>query len=950
MGIDAIKLPLTASAIASAIALNSISGKIIQELGNGNNALIDALAWLGDKIKDGTSAVAASAINIANKIYEDLSTAIKYDLSKGVEFSFATGEAIKDVVKDVTVYAADIAQSLEKSLQVSAQNARVAAERAATYAIEQAKDIATRAIAASQGVVEMHKQRIENSIVQSNEMLANVVLQATNNVAGSIKEIVNKIGQQTSKSESDIAKVLQAITGRISDTQQITEEVVKNAVSSALSNVSKTLGDNLERIGESIGKNVSTAVSSAISSISLLQGKLEHIANTIEETSKSESEAIKESIKSVVDEVAETTEVYSQAIEATSVNISDAIEKHATTLKTVFEDAIGVEEKDFTGDIPAILTGATAFTPALTGLLSKIGSLPKLFKWLTSALVLQDVFAELKQATFQPAMEKLHQDARKLYRDALVSAGDIVELWKRGHVSESFVYEELAKQGFSNERINLLLLLARQFLSVDTIATLVLRKVISVEQAEEYASKLGILPDDFRAYLETRKQLLPADALIEAVYRNILSLEEAKEYAAKLGIQEQDFELLHELKISLLNPADLIRAYWRGAVRKEQVFEIARKQGYQDESIELMFEILKPVYDETTIRELYFRGQIDKDEAKRRMKMLGWDDEEIEQIQAVWHAIPSVSDMVRFAVREVFTPEIVQKYGMLEDLPDDFIKNARLVGLNEEWAKAYWAAHWELPSIQLGFEMFHRKIITKEELVTLLRTLDVMPFWREKLIQVAYQPLTRVDLRRIWELGLIDEQELLTRLEYLGYSPEDARLMLEYYKVEKNFAELAQKAEGRELTKTEVLNAYKNKLLSFDEAKRRLVEDLYYSEDEAEYLLLLQDYKEMQDYKEKKIKALIKRYVNEVISYDDLVVELNKLNLTAQEIDKVISEAETEMLEKVKLPTKADLYDWLKLKLINLKEYEQYLKVIGYPENFARLYVEQARKELRIRD
>ena len=85
-------------------------------------------------------------------------------------------------------------------------------------------------------------------------------------------------------------------------------------------------------------------------------------------------------------------------------------------------------------------------------------------------------------------------------------------------------------------------------------------------------------------------------------------------------------------------------------------------------------------------------------------------------------------------------------------------------GLPEEQARNYWAAHWELPSAQMGYAMFQRRIIDHETLVMLLKSLDIMPFWRDKLIEMSYNPLTRVDVRRMYGLGVLSEEEVYNGL------------------------------------------------------------------------------------------------------------------------------------------------------------------------------------------
>ncbi|GAJ24007.1 unnamed protein product, partial [marine sediment metagenome] len=112
------------------------------------------------------------------------------------------------------------------------------------------------------------------------------------------------------------------------------------------------------------------------------------------------------------------------------------------------------------------------------------------------------------------------------------------------------------------------------------------------------------------------------------------------------------------------------------------------------------------------------------------------------------YQIPPVADIITMAVREAFTPAIAARFGQYEDLPAPYVEWVQKKGLSKEWAERYWAAHWSLPSPQQGFEMLHRGVIGEGDLNMLLRALDVMPFWRDKLTQIAYRPLSRVDVRR----------------------------------------------------------------------------------------------------------------------------------------------------------------------------------------------------------
>ena len=192
--------------------------------------------------------------------------------------------------------------------------------------------------------------------------------------------------------------------------------------------------------------------------------------------------------------------------------------------------------------------------------------------------------------------------------------------------------------------------------------------------------------------------------------------------------------------------------------------------------------------------------------------------------------IPPVADIITMAVREAFTPEIAQRFGQYEGLPQPFVEWVAKKGLAKEWAERYWAAHWSLPSPSQGFDMLHRGIITREDLQLLLRALDIMPFWRDKLIQMSYVPLTRIDVRRMYNLGVLSESDVTRAYQDIGYNPQNAqRLTLFTVKLkeqqDKRARETALRTQPQEpklWTQAQTLKFLKQGLISRERAVQEL--------------------------------------------------------------------------------------------------------------------------------
>jgi len=304
------------------------------------------------------------------------------------------------------------------------------------------------------------------------------------------------------------------------------------------------------------------------------------------------------------------------------------------------------------------------------------------------------------------------------------------------------------------------------------------------------------------------------------------------------------------------------------------------------------------------------REIISEKEFFERMKKFGFSEEESRKILKATEYIPSPSDIIRFGVREAFRDDIARKYGYDEENPAELPDSRKYVepllraqGMSPETFKYFWRAHWELPSPSQAFEFLHRlhpdqlkwkkktleflNLTEKDvqtdlsDVSTLLKIADIPRPWRNRFLMVAYRPITRVDVRRFENLGLISKEELVYRYREIGYSPEDAeklatftlvynetpRLVNEFRAgvitekdIEKKLEDLGLDKEGieywkrrylkkekekrlekeRDLTKSEILKGYQAGILS-REKTIELLQRLGYSPEEAEFLVVLRE-------------------------------------------------------------------------------------------------------------
>ncbi|GAH42800.1 unnamed protein product, partial [marine sediment metagenome] len=151
------------------------------------------------------------------------------------------------------------------------------------------------------------------------------------------------------------------------------------------------------------------------------------------------------------------------------------------------------------------------------------------------------------------------------------------------------------------------------------------------------------------------------------------------------------------------------------------------------------------------------------------LKDQGWDPDRIEALKFATLFYPAPADLIRWQAREVFEPEMIERYGLDSEFEAIEKEPFYKAGMTDEQILNYWRAHWEHASWMQVVEMLHRGLMTEAEVWDWFRVVEIPPFWRQLLIDTAYTWPTRVDVRRWWDMRTIDETELRRLYSGMGY-------------------------------------------------------------------------------------------------------------------------------------------------------------------------------------
>ncbi len=362
-----------------------------------------------------------------------------------------------------------------------------------------------------------------------------------------------------------------------------------------------------------------------------------------------------------------------------------------------------------------------------------------------------------------------------------------------------------------------------------------------------------------------------------------------------------------------LDPQGAITAMFRNPNFEALLRKDLSELGWADERIGLMINILRPRQGTAELVMLFLRGKLTQLQFTQELQRRGFPPEDIDGIFELSQVIPGVQDLISMAVREAWDESVVQRFDYDANLPPEAAQWATKLGLSADWFKRYWRAHWQLPSVTLGFEMLHRlrpgesdTPFTKEDMLTLLRTADFPNYFRERMINVSYSPYTRVDVRRMHKLGVISDDELTATYKDLGYDDTHAKKLAEWTIQNETMTDKTKVEEARDLNQSTIVDAYQKKVIDRGKAATFLTQ-LRYDPQEVEIILKAAEFQKTvavkssidATYSTKLLSLVEQAYAARMLSQNEAQTMLAGLNYQSDEIAFVLKYADFDYSKSV---------------------------------------------------
>jgi len=398
------------------------------------------------------------------------------------------------------------------------------------------------------------------------------------------------------------------------------------------------------------------------------------------------------------------------------------------------------------------------------------------------------------------------------------------------------------------------------------------------------------------------------------------------------------------LPVKLLDPGSLVIARIKGAVDDGQFKSDMAKQGFSGDAADAFVRAAEQILGPGEQLGMLIRGVIPPDRFTSELARLGVSDDSAAALAQMAETLLDPGTLVRAKFRGApiagsyeggmtrlgYTPQAAQTF-----------EEASKIGMDEPIARNEWMAHWILPSIGQGFEMLHRRVkkpdgstFVIEDMNRLLRVQDVMPFFRDMLTQIAFRPFTRVDVRRMHKMGVLDRNGVFSSYLDQGFDEEKAEAMTEFT--------IRFNTEGdRDLTKTEILRALDRKVIEEDLAII-ILDEIGLSFEAASVIVATHQAKAAMDLTDELSDIEIDRFIDGLIAEDELMDTLALLDLTAGQLEVLMAKARKRRRRAEKMPSKADILRWHIAEIVDRETADTLLDRIGIREEFRVIYLQES--------
>jgi len=222
----------------------------------------------------------------------------------------------------------------------------------------------------------------------------------------------------------------------------------------------------------------------------------------------------------------------------------------------------------------------------------------------------------------------------------------------------------------------------------------------------------------------------------------------------------------------ILTEGQYIVLWLRKFITDTEFKDFMEALGHSSVEIDQIKELATVRLNPETIARLWLRDKETWGHLWQDLADSGVSPERIEAFKEVAYTMPTPQEAILWMAREAFEPEMIAKYGLMDEYEKLDQTLFDQIGIKPEHRPLHWIAHWQHPSLEKIFDLLHRGQITEQDVYEYYRLVEVPPLWRDKLTSISWDLPNRIELRMMARYGLVDKAFLLEQLKQVGLKEE----------------------------------------------------------------------------------------------------------------------------------------------------------------------------------
>jgi len=486
-------------------------------------------------------------------------------------------------------------------------------------------------------------------------------------------------------------------------------------------------------------------------------------------------------------------------------------------------------------------------------------------------------------------------------------------LLRRGVITEDDVRLYMNYQQYGDYQTNQMLTLKEVIPPIQDLIRFAIREAYGEHDPEkqypamvEIAGKMGLTPEAAEWYWYAHWERIPINLMFANYHRGLWDKTKLERMLKIVDIHPDDRQDI--MNVAFVPPSirELGYGYDVGAYTLEDIKRYRRFGGLSPEDAEKAGKAMvayRTEAERNAVRMEYLyafsRGEIDEEGLDKRLFEIGTAPE----------AVPLWMERARLYANRVLKPTVDME-GKLVSSSEAL--TAFKLGLRDaDWTKnALKDLNWIDDRITVAMERAEREKAESEEQAS----------------EVKYRKLTLAQLQKMYQLQIINKEQMVTEITLIGYNPDDAELLTEIYT-----RDVAEAIKPKVFSSAVAANMYDLCIYDEDDLLYNFTEQGW-SDDQAAllvmYTLIYQRY-----------PLLRTMYSKGAISGEDMVKELMKLEMpefnARQLVAKTYEEYQVDRVSHEKDLTKAEIIKGAKNNVLLASQAAELLVGIGYDENEA---------------